>query len=144
MPTNVPRGLRTCLTLGSGLVIACSVAPAARAGRAPDPTRIARAEMAPVAERVANAYDIVLALRPAMLVLRGVGAPTNPASTSRDNSSGIRVYIDEVNVGGVEMLRTVPSEIVVQVKWLSAIDATTRYGRGHGAGVIGVTTRSPR
>jgi hypothetical protein len=97
-----------------------------------------------VSLRVSNAYDIVHLLRPWMLTVRDRSRLLAPTAASPNDSRGIRVYVDDVSIGSVEVLRSVPSEVVVLVQWLSAIDATTRYGGGHLGSVIAVTTRAPR
>lgn len=53
----------------------------------------------------------------------------------------IATYIDGVRVGGIDMLATVPVDAVVEIRHMSGIDATTRFGVGHGSGVILVTTQ---
>jgi hypothetical protein len=50
------------------------------------------------------------------------------------------VYIDNVRLGGVEMLRTVSTSNISKIAHLSANDATARYGVGHAAGVIEIIT----
>ena len=55
---------------------------------------------------------------------------------------GIKVYLDGVVFGGVESLATISAREVLEVHWLSAFDATTRYGTGHVNGAIEVTTRA--
>ena len=59
-------------------------------------------------------------------------------------NSGIKVYLDGFRYGSVESLATIPAMNVVEVRWLSAMDATTRFGTGNTAGAIAVTSRSGR
>jgi hypothetical protein len=54
------------------------------------------------------------------------------------------VYVDEISMGGVDVLRTIPKQAVARIQWLSAVDATTRYAGGHMGGVIAVTTGASR
>jgi hypothetical protein len=79
-----------------------------------------------------------------MLVVRDRWRLVGAGAATPNDLRGIRVYVDDVNVGGVETLRNVPRDAVVLVQWLSAIDATTRYGTGHLSGVIAVTTGARR
>ena len=60
-----------------------------------------------------------------------------PASGAR----GIRVYLDQVLLGGIETLGTIPANSIRSVRWLSPIDATTFYGTDHADGVIEVAMR---
>lgn len=84
--------------------------------------------------RVATAYEVVERLRPVFLRGRGqttlAGDPQYPV-----------VYVDGMRQGGPEALRRVPSQDVNMIRYVSARDATTRYGTGHSAGAIEVTTR---
>lgn len=51
-------------------------------------------------------------------------------------------YIDGIRVGHVTALQSLPASTVHEVRFLTGIDATNRYGMGHGSGAILVTTRS--
>ena len=133
------------MTLGALVILACGVSPVAmRSGRSPERTQIAFAELEPVSRRVTNPYDIVRTFRPWMLIVRDrsrllAGGPSTP-----NDSRGIRVYVDDMSVGGTEVVRTIPRDGVAFIQWLSATDATTRYGGGHTGGVITVTTGARR
>ena len=60
----------------------------------------------------------------------------------RDPGEGMPgVYVNGVRYGGVEVLRNLRSMDLREIRFLSASDATTRYGTGHVGGVIEVTTR---
>jgi hypothetical protein len=75
-----------------------------------------------------NLHDAVSALRSNWLVVRGTDSFLSP--------SQVLVYFDQTRLGGVGELRAV---LVNSVKWArhySAVDATQRWGVGHGAGVI--------
>jgi hypothetical protein len=54
------------------------------------------------------------------------------------------VYIDNIRMGGVEVLRNVSVDALEWVRFVSASDATTRFGLGVVSGVIEVTTKSGR
>lgn len=122
--------------------------PPSAVARGPRPTSnltdISRAEIDTDVGRYGTAYDIVRTLRPGMLVTRGpTRAVQTPATVWQANPT-IKVYLDGVQFGGVESLAMIPARDVLDVRWLSAVDATTRYGTGNAAGVIVVTTRSGR
>lgn len=76
-----------------------------------------------------SAYDAVDALRPLWLSRPGLG-------------SEVQVYVDENRMGGVAALRSVRILSVAFIKHMDGIQATARYGRGHDAGAILVTTRA--
>jgi hypothetical protein len=46
------------------------------------------------------------------------------------------VYVDQTRMGGPSTLAQIPITDVKEIQYLSATDATQRYGTGHGAGAI--------
>jgi hypothetical protein len=52
------------------------------------------------------------------------------------------VYLDDARLGGVEQLRWIPATTVREMRFLSAIEATTRYGVGHSGGAVVVMSRT--
>jgi hypothetical protein len=84
------------------------------------------------AARVADAYEAVQRLRPGFLRSR---SPERPGL-----GSSIQVYIDNHMAGGLDMLRTVPAAAVAEIEYLSAPDATIRWGGRFREGVIHVRT----
>jgi hypothetical protein len=85
--------------------------------------------------RVATAFEIVERLRPAFLRSRG------QTSLMTDAAQFAVVYVDGIRQGGPEALHRVAAQDVGEIRYLRARDATTRYGTGHPAGAIEVTTR---
>lgn len=85
---------------------------------------------------VTNAYDAVLHLRPQFLQSRG------NTSLNAEGSPGGQplpiVFLDGQRFGGVEMLRNIPLSNVKEIHFISAADATTRWGTGYANGVIEV------
>jgi hypothetical protein len=133
---------RTCITtLAATALVACTV-PRVSTGTVvpPDWSVISPVEIEPVWSQVTTAYDIVSRVRPSMLLVRDRARLQSPRFPEPNDGRNIRVYVDDVSLGGVEMLRNVPKEAVVRVQWLSPMEATTRYGGGHMGGVIAVTT----
>lgn len=92
----------------------------------------------------ANAYDLIHIARPNMLVSRDVRLPLPIREGAQADPSGVKVFLDDVYIGGIEMLRRVPSRSIILVQHLSPSDATTRYGSGMVAGVIAITTGAAR
>ena len=83
-----------------------------------------------------NLHDALQRLRPEWFTRRG--ATTMNAA----NEGDVVVYRDGARMGGPGTLRDVLAEMVLSVRFMSAIDAQTRYGLGHQHGAIIVTTRN--
>jgi hypothetical protein len=97
---------------------------------------ITRAEIE--SSNVQDAYEVVQRLRPEYLrEQRG-----NPSISSGPQYAA--VYVDGVRRGGPEALRGLRPVEVEEIRFISASDATTRWGTGHGGGVIEVKIRSGR
>ena len=82
-----------------------------------------------------NAVTVLRMLRPRWLEARIQATPANPSPIYA------RVYLDDVFYGEIESLYNIPSNLIEQIDYLGALDATTRYGTGYMGGVIRVTTR---
>lgn len=81
-----------------------------------------------------SAFDAVQRLRPQWL-----SRPTAP--TLQPGSNPVMVYLDRHPLGPLETLRSLTTEQIEQMEFVSGRDATTRYGTGHPSGVIEITTR---
>lgn len=92
--------------------------------------------MAPeiVAAKVVDAYQAVTRLRPEFLTRRA------PVSAMADAPTGPRVFLDDVEVGGIDALRTVPLEAITYIRYLSPTEATLRFGAPQPNGAIVVST----
>ena len=84
-----------------------------------------------------DAFELVQRLRPEFLRERGV------SSITRGRALPV-VYMDGVRRGGPEMLRTVRSNEIEEIRFISATDATTRWGSEHTAGAIELKMRHGR
>ena len=84
-----------------------------------------------------NALDAVQRLRPSMM------RPRTTTFQSGNQAAGVPVlvYSDEVKLGGIENLRSIPISQVREIRYLSATDATQRWGTGHSSGVIQVVIK---
>lgn len=82
-----------------------------------------------------DAFEVVRALRPEFLRTRGTSSfrATDPVEA--------QVYVDGVRTGDPETLRRLPRDVVREIRYIDAREATTRYGTGHGAGAILVATK---
>jgi hypothetical protein len=83
-----------------------------------------------------NAYAAIRQIRPEMLRSRDPGSvvyftPRQPA-----------LAVDNVLVGGVEVLRTVPTDKVARIEYVDPWVAARRYGTGFADGVMLVETRA--
>ena len=79
-----------------------------------------------------NAYEAVAALRPHWLRTRGLDSFRNPTQ--------VQVYVDQSRMGGIEALRMVRIDGVGFIRYYDGTTASTRWGLGHGQGVIYVST----
>jgi hypothetical protein len=83
-----------------------------------------------------NAYDAIQQIRPEMLRTRDPGAMVyfkarQPA-----------VAVDYTLVGGVEVLRTLPTGQVARIEYVNSWMAAKRFGTGFGDGVMLIETRA--
>lgn len=69
--------------------------------------------------KAANLYEVVSRLRPRWLNVRTSGQSIRPTTTS------ILVYEGSVRIGDVEVLKTMPPEAVLSLRYMSGTDATT-------------------
>ncbi len=84
---------------------------------------------------VSSAYEAIQHLRPHFLQTRG-------QASIQDPSAGVPVvYVNGVRYGSPGTLQGIRAVDVEEIRYLSASDATTRYGTGHVGGVIEVRTR---
>jgi len=84
---------------------------------------------------VSNAMDVIQRLHPEFLRGRGRN------SIASGDAQFPVVYVDGVRAGELEVLRSIPAHDVREIRFVSAADATTRYGTGHTGGVIEVRIR---
>ena len=81
-----------------------------------------------------TAYDAVQSLRSNWLLSKGTDSFQTPTA--------VRVYLNNTLLGGVETLREIGMPGVIYIRHYDGIQATARWGLGHGAGVIFVSTRA--
>lgn len=131
--------MRRTVTLATGLVLLGMLATPGQAQEEEAKKKIRRHPDVISAEEIAErndlqtAGDAVRRLRPAFLRVRASGGPASTAEP-------IRVYVDGIMVGEVSALTQIQVSIVKEIRKLSSSDATTRFGTGHTAGAILVTT----
>ena len=80
--------------------------------------------------------EAITRLRPEWLrARRGRTSMQDPAAGE------VVVYLDGVRYGGMRALATLGTQSVLDMTFLDASDATTRFGTGHGGGAILIRTR---
>ena len=82
-----------------------------------------------------SVFEAVRALRPRWMQARAGLSLTNPAQQTP------RVYIDGQLRGELDEMWTILPGEVQEIRFMSASDATTRFGTNHIAGAIVITTR---
>jgi hypothetical protein len=75
-------------------------------------------------------------MRPEYLRNRGT------VSIKNNTQATAVVYVDGTKYGDLESLRNVSAEHIFRIDYLSASDATTRYGTDHVGGAILITTKT--
>ena len=130
--------LAAACAFGFALPAAAQVdAPAAAAQRADPPRRsrdlITADEIA--AHPARDAYDLVQRMHPEWL--RGHASATNVYG----RTDPVMVFVDGVQAGTVAELRGLKAEAVGEMRFVASEEAVARWGTGHSAGVIMVTSR---
>ena len=122
------------IAIGVGCSSSGGTSSAAGAPRAPSRQQdvITEAEITSRAAEASNALQIVQKLRPQMLRGRGRISPAD----STGSSMVPKVVVDDVSYGTVDALANLNANAVREIRYLSAADATTRWGTGYPGGVI--------
>jgi hypothetical protein len=84
-----------------------------------------------------DAYEVVQRLRPDFLRERGAMSLNSVRAVAV-------VYLDGVRRGGPEVLKTIRAQELEEIRFISATDATTRWGTDHAGGAIDVKLRHGR
>lgn len=82
-----------------------------------------------------NAHEAIQRLRPRMLQRR------SGAATDKGEGGEIVVYLDNAKYGFPDQLSSIAADRIKEIRYISAADATTRWGTGYTEGVILVTTK---
>jgi hypothetical protein len=123
-----------CLLIGPLVALNLAACSAGRPIQArPSSDVITREEL--TGQGLANAYEAVQRLRPAFLRSRG------PVSVRDPRPAMPLVYVNGVRYGEPQTLRNLRVQEVEEIRFISATDATTRWGTGHTGGVIEVMLR---
>ena len=104
-----------------------------------NPDVITMDEIDDVRNQVSNGMEIVQRLRPTFLRTRG--ATTMMSGSSANATPRPRVVLDGSPHGDVETLRQISAISIMEIRYLSGTNASTKYGTDYGGGAILVTTR---
>lgn len=140
--SSTPRcGRYAVLVLCALIGAACATTPDTfdNRPRGDDPTErpsseIRREEIVRLGESHPTAYMLIERLRPAWLQARGQDSMMDP------DAAYPVVYIDEIRHGALFTLNMIMTSEIQRLQYVSAMDATTRWGTGHPSGVINVVT----
>lgn len=83
--------------------------------------------------KVATVFDGIRLLRPRWLRARGRQRMTREAE--------VVVYFDNQRMGGIELLQSLNPELVLEIRYYNAPDATMKFGTNNDGGVIAVKRR---
>lgn len=125
--------IRAPLALLIPVLAACASSSGGNSTRTPRGSRdvIVLSEIEPV--QVTNAFELIQRLRPEMLRPRTGGSMTSVPTPV--------VYLDGVRHGNIDSLNSVPKDVIREIRYINASDATTRFGTGHTGGAILISTR---
>jgi len=131
MRSHLPRGGIVAAFVFSLGLSACASSGGGTDGIRRNPNRIVRAELEQ--HETLSAYQAIERLRNRWFIGRGAGTP-QPA-----------VFVGGGRrMAGLDELRGLLASSVEQIEYLSAADATTRFGTGYDGGAIMVTMRRGR
>ena len=85
------------------------------------------------AANAVNVFDAVRTIRPNWLRAR--------SPNSLQNQGQVQVYFDDTRIGGVDALRSIPTQGIAYIRWFDPISASSRWGLDHEQGAIVVSTR---
>lgn len=132
------HAVRQALPWGAALALGCAGA------RGPASPSHGRASDVILADEIlgasaTTAYDLIRRLRPNFLTGRG---PTSLIRTKAGTQAPI-VYLDQQRLGDEGVLRALPLDGIVEIRYLAAAQAQLRWGSDHPAGAILLLTGTP-
>ncbi len=99
-----------------------------------DPLLITREEIQ--TNQYTTAYDAVKGLRGTWLNVHG--------TESIRYQLPIQLYLDNVHIGDVSSLSTIPAHDIQYIRFYRGQDASAKWGIDHGAGVVFISTKVSR
>jgi hypothetical protein len=97
-------------------------------------------EIATDQESITTAYEAVQRLRPLWLHPHDL-ARLPGTSTQQIQVAPIKIYVNDFDVGDVDLLKTIPAETIFEMRWLSQNETASRYGPTDGQVAIVVTLK---
>lgn len=97
-------------------------------------------EIATDKESITTAYEAVQRLRPLWLHPHDLQRMPG-TSTQQIQVAPIKIYVNDFNVGDVDLLKTIPAETIFEMRWLSQNETASRYGPTDGQVAIVVTLK---
>jgi hypothetical protein len=91
-------------------------------------------EIARVSGKGGTAFTVVQTLRPRWLRARELFMQGDGSGVVR--TAGPHVYLNDVDQGDVDYLKTIPAELVSELRWLSANQAASRFGPTNGPAIV--------
>ena len=131
--------LRIALVLAVGVTVACGGRVVKAPGTFDSRYLITREDIEKT--HAVNAYDAVERLRSHWLRVRGTTQMPAPAGGVQFEEAQVLVYIDDQKFGPVESLKRIEIAAVEYIRFYGPAEASSRWGFGHGGGVIFVSTR---
>ncbi len=124
--------------LAVALVAACGGRATPKTGPLPSRDVITREQIART--HAVTALEAVERLRGHWLRLRGT-TELPGESQARFAEAQVQVYLDDQKLGTIENLARIEMAAIEYIRFIPPAEASARYGFGHGAGVIFVSTR---
>jgi hypothetical protein len=112
------------------LLAGCSSTGAASGGGSPN--RITQEQIAELPE--GTAFTVIQRYRSGWLRPRTQGTLGNPEPAYAE------VFLDQLHFGDINSLQRISSTQIQSIEYISATDATTRYGTGYLGGIIRINT----
>jgi hypothetical protein len=132
MATRRFARMATCALALAAAMLASACAPRGNPTGYPDRDTLTAEEMVGVQDQTLR--QVIQRFRPQWLVLR------RGRTLSNAEPPPLVVYLNDSRMGGETLDRMVAAEIV-EMRYMDSIDATQRYGTGHGSGAILITAR---
>ncbi|HUP51632.1 MAG TPA: hypothetical protein VM198_04100 [Longimicrobiales bacterium] len=130
------RSKTATLTRGSGLALLLVLAAACSAtggsGGGGNPDLITEEQITSLPD--GTAFTVIQRFRSGWL------RPRSQGTLSGGGPDFAQVYVDELHFGDINSLSRISSSSIESIQFISAIDATTRYGTGYAGGIIRINT----
>lgn len=124
--------MRLLITLASAALLSagCASSGASATSRTPARYVVTQADLVNVSDR--SVYDALQQLRPTFLRSRDV------QTTSHQEVTPVAVFVDGGRTEGLDILRTIRSSNVKELRFYEPAEANAKFGTGHNGGLIEV------